>query len=324
MALRVFLITILMGITSTFGFGDCRTSEEINPKKKSDIIQLKDPATKEERSYIFDRQIYLLRCDTLPQIRFWRKIMNLSKDSGLVNVADTRFVLSKCCTKEWNNNSEECKSELKLSLKQFNCVEDSEKVFFTEGKSFFYDFNKVYPNLHQGITVFQKNNVDPWYAQAILLIESPGRLQKSTAGAYGPFQLMPYVARKYGLIVNRKKDERANLEKSAYCASMLLKNVCIPKTKQALDSLGISYSEQDLWFRCLVMHTYHAGIGNVMPALEACGVREPGMDLIQKLWQTQAKGFKNASQAYSQLALAAMLEMDLRANVNYEQLESRK
>ena len=45
--------------------------------------------------------------------------------------------------------------------------------------------------------------MDPWYAQAILMIESPNKLQKSNAGAYGSFQLMKDVARLFGLKVNK-------------------------------------------------------------------------------------------------------------------------
>jgi hypothetical protein len=37
-----------------------------------------------------------------------------------------------------------------------------------------------------------------------------------------------------------------------------------------------------------------------------------GMDLIYTLWQTETNHFKSASQNYSQLVLAAMLEMNSR------------
>ena len=75
-------------------------------------------------------------------------------------------------------------------------------------KSEFYLFKQVYPSLAPGVSAFEKNNVDPWYAQAILLIESPAQLKKSVVGAYGAFQLMPAVARAQGLKVNSKIDER--------------------------------------------------------------------------------------------------------------------
>ncbi|MBI4645905.1 MAG: hypothetical protein HY738_04730, partial [Bacteroidia bacterium] len=145
--------------------------------------------------------------------------------------------------------------------------------------------------------------------QAILLIESPNKLQKSNAGAYGPFQLMKYVARKYGgLTVSKRMDERKDLYKSAFTASQYLKKVCIPQTKNILDNFCIAYSEQELWFKLLVMHVYHAGYGNVGNVLSVISPTEGGFSLIFKIWKTEAGTFKNASQNYSQVLLAALME----------------
>ena len=72
--------------------------------------------------------------------------------------------------------------------------------------------------LLQEYWLFENNGVDPWYAQAILLIESPAQLKKSVVGAYGAFQLMPSVARSHGIIVNKKIDERKDFNKSAFAA----------------------------------------------------------------------------------------------------------
>ena len=149
-------------------------------------------------------------------------------------------------------------------------LDSTHRILVTSGKKYFYDFDNAFDQFEKGINCFIENDVDPWYAQSILLIESPNKLQKSNAGAYGPFQLMKDVARLFGLTVNRHLDERSNFERSAYAASSLIKKVCIPKTKQMLDSLGITnYNEMDLWFRLLVMHSYHAGSGNVKQALNA-------------------------------------------------------
>jgi hypothetical protein len=80
-----------------------------------------------------------------------------------------------------------------------------------------------------------------------------------------------------------------------------------------LDSLKIAnYTEEELWFRLLVMHIYHAGAYNVQKALYSFAPKEGNMELIYTLWQTQAGRFKSSSQNYSQLVLAAMLEMDER------------
>ena len=78
-----------------------------------------------------------------------------------------------------------------------------------------------------------------------------------------------------------------------------------------LDSLNImGYSEQELWFKLLVMHVYHAGSYNVQSALFTFKPEQGSINLIYKLWQAQTARFKNASQNYSQLVLAAMLEMN--------------
>lgn len=277
---------------------------------KRDIITIYDANRQQDVNYIYDRQLYDLRVDTMPQVKFWRSIMHLPKDSALFCHSNSRLVIDKVHVKSWNTLSDLQKAGYRDSLRYKNCLTDSTRILMVEGKSFFYDFSKAYLNLHQGIADFVANDVDPWYAQAILLIESPNRLQKSNVGAYGPFQLMKPVARMFGLKVNRKIDERADFDRAAYAASSLMKTICIPNVKTMLDTLCISYNETDIWFRLLVMHAYHAGAGNVRAALEAIKPTHGGMDLIQTLWHTQAKGFKTASQNYSQLVLAAMLEMD--------------
>jgi hypothetical protein len=127
---------------------------------------------------------------------------------------------------------------------------------------------------------------------------------------------MKDVARLYGLKVNKEIDERADFERSAYAASSLIKSICIPKAYKMLDSLGIrEVNENDLWFKLLVMHIYHAGSYNVQSALFTFRPSQGSMDLIYNLWKAQTARFKSASQNYSQLVLAAMFEMNERSNV---------
>jgi hypothetical protein len=310
---RILLIGFGLFLAAGFSVNKKEKDALKRAKKNEDVVQvMEDTVSKEKKNYVHDKQLYDQGCDTLAQVIFWRKIMALSKDSGYLNLGDNRVIISKFSTKEWNSKPDTYKTCFRDSVRRANCLSDSARILFTEGKSFFYDFSKAWVHLHTGIQVFQDNGVDPWYAQAILLIESPNKLQKSNVGAYGPFQLMKPVARMYGLKVNRKIDERADLNRSAYGASMLMKNICIPKTREMLDTLGIPYNETDLWFRLLVLHSYHAGIGNVRAAIQATGRREGGLDLIRTLWHTSAKGFRTASQSYSQVALAAMIEMDHR------------
>lgn len=255
-------------------------------------------------------EIRMLGCDTMAQVIFWRKIMNLDKDSCLINVHSCRRVLATYPAIDWNNFSVDKRLMMADSFRRVNAIYDSSRVVGTMGKSFFYAFEKVAPKVPAGIRAFEHNGVDGWYAKAILLIESPNQLQKSTAGAYGPFQLMKGVAKNYGLKVTKKRDDRANFNKSAYAASQLIKTVCIPYTRMMLDERGIAYDENDLWFKLMVMHVYNAGAGNVKMALNVINEPQPGMGLIKQLWNTSAGRFQTSSQNYSQLILAAFLEYE--------------
>jgi hypothetical protein len=247
----------------------------------------------------------------LPQAQFWQQVMNLTPDSAIVNVGSTRQILDKVYIKKWSKYTEVQKGLYKDSVRKYNNIPDSVALLITTGKRDFYEFKKVMPTISRAIEAFKQNGVDPWYAQAILLIESPGKTNtKSTVGANGPFQLMKSVARAQGLKVNKTIDERTDIDRAAYGASRLLSRICIPYTKAMLDSQHIMYQETDLWFRLLVMHSYHAGAGNVAGVIRKINPTEGGMQLIQKVWQTTYGGFKNSSQNYSQLVLAAFTNFD--------------
>lgn len=251
--------------------------------------------------------LYDEKWNELNQPLFWKQIMVLHPDSMIVNVAATRQILTKIDSKLWNLKSEENKSHFRDSLRLQFGLKSDERLFFTAGKNHFYKFDKVYSSLSQGILAFERYDVDPWYAQAILLIESPGQLMKSNTGAYGAFQLMPGVARQMGLTVNKTIDERISFDRSAYGAASLLSRICIPEAKRMLKTYNISYNENDLWFRLLVMHVYHAGASNVRAVLESIQPTVGGQELITKIWQTNAKGFGNASQNYTQIVLASQM-----------------
>ena len=277
------------------------------------VIGVCNPADKYSHNFVFDKQIYEFGCDSMPQVKFWRSIMNLHHDSCIVNIATHRNEIQRIHNDEWATRSDVSKGCFKDSVRGAYCLDSAHRILVTSGKKFFYDFNNAFNQFEKGINCFIENDVDPWYAQSILLIESPNKLQKSNAGAYGSFQLMKDVARLFGLKVNRQLDERANFERSAFAASSLIKKICIPKTRQILDSLGIAnYNETDLWFRLLVMHSYHAGSGNVKLALKTFSPTSGDMNLIYNLWKAETRHFRSASQNYSQLVLAAHLEMNER------------
>ena len=302
-------------ITANYGFENHVLKNE-DPKLCKNVIGIINPHSNLNENYIFDQSIYQLKVYELPQIKFWRSIMNLSQDSAILCFHDNREIIQKISILDWNSKSDSLKKMYKDSVRLIKKIDTNNRILITSGKKFFYDFEKTSKNFHQGINCFVSNGVNPWYAQAILLIESPNKLQKSSAGAYGSFQLMKGVARKFGLKVNRTIDERADFERSAFAASSLIKIICIPNAIKILDSLQIqNYDQEDLWFKLLVMHVYHAGAYNVEKALFTFNPKQGDLNLIYGLWQAQTNRFKSASQNYSQLILAAMLEMNGRRNL---------
>lgn len=258
---------------------------------------------------IRDSTLYHEGWDTLAQTRFWRLVMQLDPELSVVNVAKTREILGTTSTLSFDQLSRRGQNAFKDSVRKSYSLPRDEEIYITSGKNHFYHFGKVIPSINQAIEVFAEEGVDPWYAQTILLIESPGKLQLSTAGAYGPFQLMKAVAQEYGLTVNEEQDDRKDFHKSAQGAARLIRRMCLPKTRSMLEELDIPYQETDSWFRLLVLHVYHAGPRNVRAVLRKIKPKEGGMALIQTMWQTEHRRFGNASQNYSQIALASMFEL---------------
>lgn len=254
--------------------------------------------------------IRVMGLDTLSRVNFWRQIMNLSPDSGLLSYAATRKVYYSCSAADWNKLGDDGQKKFRDSIRVVNQLPDSAQLLFTRGKNDFYDAAGVIPQIDRAVPIFLEQGVDPFYAKSILLIESPGKLQKSNVGAYGAFQLMKSVAIKMGLKVNKYVDERKDFDKSAWAAAKLIRTVCIPYTNSMLEKRGITYCEDDLWYKLLVLHVYHAGAGNVDKVLTAINPCEGNIELIMTMWQTKAGNFGNSSQNYSQLALAALLELD--------------
>ena len=272
------------------------SDEKIMVKKASEVSTIMNA-----------EMIFTERWDILPQPQFWKQIMLLSPDSCLINIAATRVVLKKMSNKDWNSQSELEKDSVRQNLRKEFGLSSSDRIYVTTGKNDFFKFKEVYPSLSKGVAAFEKFGVDPWYAQAILLIESPGQMKKSVAGAYGAFQLMPDVARSQGLTVNNYKDEREDFERCAYGSARLIQRSCIPSAKRILDSYSLDYKETDLWFRLFVLHIYHAGSGNVAAVLAKIQPKKGSQQIILDMWQNTAGSFGNSSQNYSQLALAAQL-----------------
>jgi hypothetical protein len=302
------LTAIASFLCFSFAFGNSSSNKTFSTEiiEKQAVSHIGNAAIR----YVYDASLYKDQWDTLSQTIFWRQVIDLTQDSCILNVASNRKILGKMHFKTWTSQTEERKAQFKDSLRKAHQLPEEASIFVTSGKKEFYNYKKEIPSITKAIDAFSKENVNPWYAQVILLIESPGKLQKSNVGAYGPFQLMKSVAKRFGLVVNNQVDERADFNKSAMAAARLLGWVCTPEIKKILGAKNISYNENDLWFRLLVLHAYHAGSGNVSAVINKIDPTEGGMQLIRKIWQTEAGGFKNASQNYSQIGLASLIRFD--------------
>src|SRR5689334_247610 len=55
-----------------------------------------------QRLMVQTEQVYAAGLDTMPQILFWRRIMNMTPDSGLVTLATDRTVFCSMLTSKWD------------------------------------------------------------------------------------------------------------------------------------------------------------------------------------------------------------------------------
>jgi hypothetical protein len=82
--------------------------EKIEVHKPNDISIIMDAS-----------QLYRDRWDELAQPNFWKQIMRLSPDSCLINVADTRVVLSRMSIADWSKQSEAQKEFSRIACAAF-------------------------------------------------------------------------------------------------------------------------------------------------------------------------------------------------------------
>ncbi len=261
-------------------------------------------------NFVYCHELQTERLDTVARTIFWRKLMNTSKDTFVFYASPEKMVLSSLAAEVYNNYNDIQKEKFKDSLRFINGLASDKRIMYAMGRNHFYDVESVVSDIEKSNVIFKQQGVDPFYAQAILLIESPGKLAKSTVGAYGPFQLMKSVGLKYGLKINAHVDERKDLDKSAVAACKLISTICIPYTNKMLEKYQLAWCETDLWYRLLVLHVYHAGAGNVSKALNKLQPQVGNMALIMQLWNTNAGGFQNCSQNYSQVAIASLFELE--------------
>lgn len=249
-------------------------------------------------------------------VQFWKRNIQLSEDSFLVVNQRNRQVLDVLPKKTVLNieNGQNLKS---LAAIYKNLSKDSiePNVKFVRGRKSFFNYEGIGPQLEQGMRIFAEHDVNPMICQMLLLIESPSNPKGiSVSGAAGHFQLMPSVAKRYGLRViapynkYHAADERYNFYKSAHVAARLVKGYCIPQAKMVCKTLNLEPDLDALWFNLLVLHIYNAGGGTLNHVAKNIHREfKDGNELIVTLWSTRIGRFGNSSQNYSQLCLASYL-----------------
>ena len=285
-------------------------SSMVHTNTKKNGASPKPSAHYSNTKFVFCHELQTERLDTVARTIFWRKLMNTTKDTFVFYTSPEKVILGAIPAAVYNIYSDVQKDNFKDSLRAKSGLAGDKRIMYAMGRNHFYNVSSVLEDIEKSNLIFRQQGVDPFYAQAILLIESPGKLAKSTVGAYGPFQLMKSVGLKYGLKVNNKIDERGNLEKSAVAACKLISSICIPYTNKMLEKYNMAYCETDLWYRLLVLHVYHAGAGNVAKALNVMQPQVGNIAMIKQLWNTNAGGFQNCSQNYSQVAIASLFELE--------------
>jgi hypothetical protein len=242
-------------------------------------------------------------------VAFWKRDILLSSDSFLVVNQHDRQIFD-IVHKSSVHKIERGKNLTTLSKLygyKHNVPQDI-KIKFVRGRRDFFDYSVIGPKLKEANRVFTMVGADPVIAQLLLLIESPNNHKGvSHSGAAGHFQIMPSVARKYGLRIGGKYDDRHNFTKSSYAAARLVKEYCFPQAKRICIQNEIEVQESALWFKLLVLHVYNAGAGTVSRAVRYLPDVKNGNELIKTLWKTNVGAFQNSSQNYSQVCLASYL-----------------
>lgn len=242
-------------------------------------------------------------------VEFWKRDIMLTADSFLVVNQNTRQVIDvvhKDAIQKIDKGQNLTSLGLLYSLK--HNVPQNHKIKFVRGRKEFFNYAVVGPKLKVANAVFESVGVNPIVSQLLLLIESPNDHKGvSISGAAGHFQIMPSVARRYGLKIRPGFDERLIFSKSAYAAARLVKEYCIPQAIRICKSNEIEVDTDALWFNLLVLHIYNAGAGTVSNAVRHLENIENGNELITTLWHTNIGAFQNSSQNYSQVCLASYL-----------------
>lgn len=262
--------------------------------------------------------VFLEGWDSLSQIVFWQEIIEMDSLDALISTANGRKILGRLSSEYYECLNDEERQLYKDSVKKELGYKSSDKLYVTYGKNHYYRFHAVLPQITAATDIFMQQGLNPWYSQAILLIESPARLRESPAGAYGPYQLLKGVGRAYGLTIRDSIDQRSDIVLASTAAAKFIKNSCIPEARQILANRGIRVKGDPLWFRLFVLHVYHAGARTVSRVVRRMPRIKADQSFIRKLWKSSYGRFGNASQNYSQIALATLIKLEQTIANDYE------
>ena len=111
---------------------------------------------------IWDESLYTERWDTLAQTQFWRHIMNLPKDSCIVNIAATREIVETLHIYDWEGRTDSVKEIYIESLRLALELHPEAAIYVTSGKSHYYHFARKLHHIGQAVDIFYDRGVDPW------------------------------------------------------------------------------------------------------------------------------------------------------------------
>ena len=85
-------------------------------------------------SVIDTEMLVIERWDTLPQSKFWKTVINTTKDSCIINIASSRTILATINQELWFSQTEDEKKQFKDSINKYFCLDTTTKFYVTTGK----------------------------------------------------------------------------------------------------------------------------------------------------------------------------------------------
>jgi Flp pilus assembly protein CpaB len=104
--------------------------------------------------FVNENELYEDGWDELAQPMFWKKIICLSPDSCIINVASTRTYLETSNYKSWVRQSETQKTIYKNQVRQNFCVDPTQELYVTNGKKEFYEHRKSIATINKAVAYF--------------------------------------------------------------------------------------------------------------------------------------------------------------------------